>query len=157
MPDEPKLLIAAPPPPSPARTQPPARRPLRVGLVQERWHPDPEEHRGALARGIRTAAAEGARLVCLQELTLSPYFAVTADGPAAAGVVPEELEVGATATFARRVAAETGVYVHASLYERDDAATDGGAGGRGSAQRSSGSESLGYNTAIVVAPDGRIV
>ena len=45
-----------------------------------------------------------------------------------------------TMSFAVRLAAETGVYVHASLYERADA-----------------DDGLGYNTAIVVAPDGRLV
>jgi len=136
----PELITAFPSPPSPARTRPPERPPLRVGAVQERWHPDPDEHQEALAAGIRMAAAEGARLVCLQELTLSPYFAITADGPQAAGAMPEELETGATVTFARRLAAETGAHVHASLYERADA-PDG----------------LGYNTAVIVAPDGRLV
>lgn len=140
MAEEPQLLTAYPPPPSPARTEPPSRPPLRAGLVQERWHPDPEEHEATLAAGIRMAAAEGARIVCLQELTLSRYFAVTPDGPAAAGATPEDLETGRTATFARRLAGETGAYVHASLYERAD-----------------GPDGLGYNTAIVVAPDGRVV
>lgn len=140
MAEEPQLLTAYPPPPSPARTEPPSRPPLRTGLVQERWHPDPEEHEAALAAGIRMAAAEGARIVCLQELTLSRYFAVTPDGPATAGATPEDLETGRTATFARRLAGETGAYVHASLYERAD-----------------GPDGLGYNTAIVVAPDGRVV
>ena len=59
--------------------------------------------------------------MCLQELTLSPYFAVTADGPQAAGAAPEALETGPTVSFARRAAAESGAYVHASLYERADA------------------------------------
>ena len=86
------------------------------------------------------AAAEGARIVCLQELTLSRYFAVTPDGPTAAGATPEDLETGRTVTFARRLAGETGAHVHASLYERAD-----------------GPDGLGYNTAIVVAPDGRLV
>jgi len=136
----PELLTAYPPPPSPARTRPPERAPLRVGLVQERWHPDPAEHEEALTAGIRMAAAEGARIVCLQELTLSPYFAITAEGPQAAGAQPEELEKGATVAFARRAAAETGVHVHASLYERAD-----------------GPDGLGYNTAVVVSPEGRLV
>jgi N-carbamoylputrescine amidase len=125
---------------SPARTRPSSRPPLRVGLVQHRWHPDPAEHEQALASGIRQAASEGARIVCLQELTLSRYFAITPDGPERAGVVPEELETGPTCTFARRLATETGAYVHASLYERAD-----------------GADGLGYNTAIVVAPDGRLL
>ena len=79
--------------------------------------------------------------MCLQELTLSPYFAITPEGPAAAGRQPEELESGRTfdvrgAGWPRR----RGVYVHASLYERAE-----------------GPDGLGYNTAIVVAPDGGLV
>jgi N-carbamoylputrescine amidase len=149
MSEAPELITAYPPPPSPARTRPPERLPLRVGLVQERWHPDPEEHEHALAAGIGMAAVEGARIVCLQELTLSPYFAVTPDGPApagsagSAGSAPEDLHGGRTFSFAARLAAQTGVYVHASLYER----ADGPAGPDG----------LGYNTAIVVSPDGALV
>jgi N-carbamoylputrescine amidase len=135
-----ELLTAFPAPPSPARTRPSERAPLRVGLVQERWHPDPETHRAALAAGIRMAAAEGARIVCLQELTLSAYFAITPDGPTAAGAAPEELLSGPTVTFARTVAAENDIHVHASLYERAD-----------------GDDGLGYNTAVVVAPDGQLV
>ena len=90
MPERLKLLTAYPPPESPARTRPPEREPLRLGLVQHRWHEDPVEHQAALSEGIRMAAGEGARIVCLQELTLSRYFAVTPDGPAAAGAAPEE-------------------------------------------------------------------
>jgi N-carbamoylputrescine amidase len=136
----PELLTAYPAPRSPARTRPSKRAPLRIGLVQERWHPDPETHRAALTGGIRMAAAEGAQIVCLQELTLSPYFAITPDGPVAAGAAPEALESGPTVTFARTAAAATEVYVHASLYERAD-----------------GDDGLGYNTAVVVAPDGRLI
>src|SRR6202012_2873030 len=72
----PELIIAFPPPPSLARPRPPERAPLRLGLVQERWHADPAEHEAALAAGIAMAASEGATIVCLQELTLLPYFAV---------------------------------------------------------------------------------
>jgi N-carbamoylputrescine amidase len=143
MPEQPELLIAAPPPPSPARTRAPERPPLRLGLVQQRWHADPAEHEAALLQGIRLAAEEGARIVCLQELTLSRYFAITPDGPAAAGAEPEDLEFGPTVAFARQAAAASGAYVHASLFER----ADGPAGPDG----------LGYNTAIVVDPDGRLI
>jgi N-carbamoylputrescine amidase len=125
--------------PSPARVDAPTREPFRIGLVQERWHPDPAEHEDALAAGVRAAAEHGARLVCLQELTLSPYFAVTDGGPEAAGADPEAIPDGPTTAFAARVAAETGAHVHASLYER---APDGG---------------LGFNTAICVAPSGELV
>src|ERR1700728_2533390 len=124
MTDAPQLLTAFPPPPSPARTRPPERPPLRLGLVQERWHADPVEHERALATGIALAASQGATIVCLQELTLSPYFAITPDGPQAAGVQPEDLDNGPTIQFARQCATASGVYVHASLFERA-AAPDG--------------------------------
>jgi N-carbamoylputrescine amidase len=157
---DPELITAFPPPPSPARTRPPERTPLRLGLVQERWHADPAEHEAALAAGIRTAAGEGATIVCLQELTLSPYFAVTADGPQAAGAAPEPLETGPTVSFARRAAADSGAYVHASLYERADGEPDESGAARSSeAGRRAGREpdGLGFNTAVVVAPDGTLV
>ena len=121
-----------------ARVEPPTREPLRVGAVQQRWHEDPEEHREALAEGIRMAVGEGAKLVCLQELTLSPYFAVIEDGPKEA---KEDIPGGPTTQFAARMAKETGAHVHASLYERADSDDD----------------DLGFNTAIVVSPEGEVV
>jgi N-carbamoylputrescine amidase len=127
-------------PDSPARTRPAERAPLRLGLVQQRWHPDAFVLEQMLMEGIVMAADHGARVVCLQELTLSPYFAISSDGAQALGVAPEPLEDGQTATFARRAAAESGAYVHASLYEQAD---------RG--------DGLGFNTAILVSPDGKLV
>jgi N-carbamoylputrescine amidase len=142
MPQEPRLITAVgQPPPSWARVQEPTRPPLRVGAVQHRWHPDPAEHREALAQGVRMAAGEGARIVCLQELTLSPYFAVTPDGllPGGSGAEPEDVPDGPTCAVAAELAAETGAFVHASLYER----VEGGG--------------LGYNTAVVLSPAGELV
>jgi N-carbamoylputrescine amidase len=138
--EEIRLILAPPPESSPARTREPVREPFRVGAVQHRWHPDPHEHRQALAQGIAMAAREGARLVCLQELTLSRYFAVDPGGPEAAGAVTEDLSSGPTYTFAAEMAARHGVHVHASLYERAEA-----------------DDGLGYNTAIVVSPGGELV
>jgi len=133
-----RLLTAYDIPESPARVQATARAPLRIGAVQQRWHPDPAEHEAALAEGIRLAAGEGAALVCLQELTLSPYFAATPDGPRDAA---EPIPDGPTCRFAARMARETGVHVHASLYERAPGDPDG----------------LGFNTAIVMSPAGELV
>ena len=75
--------------------------------------------------------------MCLQELTLSRYFATTAEGPRT-GVRPEPLVGGPTTTFAGDLARETGAYVHASLWEERPG------------------ESLGFNTAVVMAPDGNL-
>ena len=138
--DEIRLIRPEQPPASLARTRDPQRPSFRIAALQHRWHRDPSEHEAALERGIRIAAEEGAQLVCLQELTLSRYFAVDPAGPQAAGAEPEELPGGRTFEFAARMASETGVHVHASLYERAD-----------------GEDGLGFNTAIVVSPQGELV
>src|SRR3954463_5814282 len=106
------------PPPSYARVREPSRTPLRVAAVQHRWHPDPDEHEAALAEGVRMAAEQGAKLVCLQELTLSPYFPITPDGLEKWGSAAEDAAGGQTHAFAAALAKETGIHVHASLYER---------------------------------------
>jgi N-carbamoylputrescine amidase len=126
---------------SPARTRDPERKPFRIGAVQHRWNPDPEEHLEALGEGITLAAEEGARLICLQELTLSPYFATSEDDLDAALERAEAIPDGPTCRFASRMASETGAYVHASLFE----ASDGGEDRRG------------YNTAVCFSPDGELV
>ncbi len=125
--------------PSPARVHPPTRLPLRIGLVQTIWHPDPEVHDRAIAEGIRAAAHEGARIVCLPELTRLAYVAVEPRDPVHPQAEPEPLPGGPTYELAARCARETGVYVHASCYE------------------DVGDSGLGYNTAFVVAPDGAMV
>jgi N-carbamoylputrescine amidase len=133
----------------------PTRGTLRVGLVQHRWHPDPAVHTAAIAEGVHLAAGEGAAVVCLMELTLSPYFAVEPGGPGAMvlGVrpEPEPLPGGPTHAFAADLARTTGVFVHASLYESapvadtpTDAPTDA-------------QDRRGFNTAICVGPSGELV
>jgi N-carbamoylputrescine amidase len=112
---------------------------LTVGAVQTRWHADPDEHAAVLTDGIVQAAAAGAQVVFLPELTLSRYPADTRpDGDATATAEPPE--DGPTHRFAATAAARAGVHVHASLFERAD-----------------GPDGLGYNPALLVAPDGRLV
>jgi N-carbamoylputrescine amidase len=135
----PRLLTGYDVPRSLARVRERERPTLRVAAVQERWRSNPDEHREALLRGIALAASEGARLVCLQELTLSPYFAVREDAVDDARAYAEPIPDGPTTRLAAAAAREHGCHVHASLYER---AEDGG---------------LGYNTAICVGPDGEVV
>lgn len=134
-----QVLIASGTLNSPARERPATRPPFRLGLVQHYWDPDPRRHAGNLREGALLAAQAGARLVCLSELTLSTYFCCQ---PATGSPVErsEALEGGPTHRFAAGLAAEAGVPVQASLYET-----------------APGADGLGFNTAIVVAPDGRIV
>ena len=129
-------------PRSHARVAPPERGTFRVGVVQQRWHPDPVAHEAALAEGVRLAADRGAQLVCLQELTLSPYFAVESEPSREALARAEAIPDGPTTAFARRLAGETGAHVHASLYER-----------AGDSEH----DPRGFNTAICAAPDGALL
>ena len=138
--EEIRLIVATDPLESPARTRPPEREPFRIGAVQQRWHPDPDEHEAALAAGIELAAGEGARLVCLQELTLSRYFAVDAAGPRPRAPSPRSCPAApptASPRGWRRRPASTSTPRSTSA----PTATDG----------------LGFNTAIVVSPDGELV
>lgn len=134
-----RVLLAEDVPPSPARVADVAADPLRVGLVQHAWHPDPDALEDTLLGGIGQAADAGARIVFLPEITLLRYPADTVpNGDASAAA--ESLDDGATVTLAQAAAARHGIHVHASLFERADA-----------------EDGLGYNTAILVAPSGEIV
>ncbi|MGP3959721.1 nitrilase-related carbon-nitrogen hydrolase [Nonomuraea sp. 3N208] len=134
-----KLLTGLNPPPSPARVRTRQRSPLRVGLVQHAWRPDPDELTGALSDAIGVAAAEGAEVVFLPELTLAKYPAHerAAGRP---GDLAEHLTGGPTYAFAAGAAKAHGVFVHASVYERAD-----------------GPDGRGFNTAILVSPEGELV
>ena len=105
---------------------------LKVGLVQQRWYENRAEHQDNLAAGIMDAAKQGAELVCLQELTLSPYFCTRSnvDGKD----YMEDIHTGPTATFVSRLAKEAGVSITASLFEK-----------------------AGYNTAVAFNNQGELV
>jgi N-carbamoylputrescine amidase len=122
-----------------SRVKPSERESLRVALVQTRWHEDAAEHLAKLEEGIELAAKNGAKIVFLQELTLSRYPAdVRPTGTPNA--TAESLTDGPTVTFAKAAAAKHGVFVHASLYEFQDFA-----------------DGRGLNTAIIVSPEGELV
>ena len=132
-------LIKATPLPSLARVDEGDGRQVTVGLLQMHWAADPQEHLATLNDGVATAAAAGASIVFLPELTLSRYPADTKPEGIPADLT-ESLTDGPTFAFAAAAAAEHGVFVHASLYEQADA-----------------QDGLGLNTAILVAPDGSLV
>jgi predicted amidohydrolase len=135
------VIEAPPPPPSPARVHPSAAPPLRIGVVQHAW-----STAGLidwLGAAIDAAAAHGARIVFLPEITLSRYPADTLP-TGVASELAEDLDTGPTIAFARAAARRNQVYVHASVYRRaevDDGVDDG----------------LGLNTAVIVDPSGDVV
>ena len=127
------------PPSSLARSRETTRQPLRVALVQHRWRDDAAELRSVLTGAIGKAAQAGASSVFLPELTLSKYPANVRAGTNPARDA-EDLLNGPTFEFAAGAARAHGVTVHASLYERSD-----------------GDDGLGFNTAILVSPDGELL
>ena len=139
-------------PASLARTSPSSRKALRVGVVQHRWQADSAAVEAELNEGIGRAAALGASVVFLAELTLSRYPADTlphndpAEGTTRSrpSDIAEDLLTGPTFRFAADAARRHGVSVHASLYQRaedPDGQDDG----------------LGLNTAILVSPEGELL
>lgn len=135
------VITALSPPTSLARVSGSDRAPLRVALVQHRWEGSASATAHELEQGIAAAAEQGARVVFLPELTLSAYPAFERGGTRPCADA-ESLQDGPTVAFARRAAAEHGVLVHASLYERDDDA------------EARYGDGLGWNTAVLVGPDG---
>lgn len=131
-------LIQAPALASLSRVKKSERSPLRVGLVQTRWHEDASEHAATLLDGIATCARAGAQMVFLQELTLSRYPAdVRPDG--VPNSTAEHLLDGPTFKLASTAAKAHGIFVHASLFRYEDLA-----------------DGRGWNTAILVGPDGNL-
>ncbi len=132
-------LTIAPNPESLSRVKPSTRKPLRVALVQTRWHENQTEHQDALRAGIKLAAENGAKVVFLPELTLSRYPADTRP-TGTPNHTAEQLVGGPTHTFAAAAASEFGVVVHASLYEFHPF-----------------EDGRGLNTAIMVSANGEII
>ncbi|MGD8575413.1 MAG: carbon-nitrogen hydrolase [Gammaproteobacteria bacterium] len=107
---------------------------LTVALVQQTCSDDRDANLAASIQGIREAAGQGARLVLLQELHTGPYFCQTED---VAVFDRAETIPGPTSDALGKVAAELGVVIVASLFER----------------RAPG---LYHNTAAVLDADGRL-
>lgn len=107
---------------------------LRVGLVQHACGEDLADNLERSLDGIRRAAAEGARLVLLQELHRSRYFCQQED-PGMFDLA--EPIPGPGSDRLASLAAELGVVIVGSLFER----------------RAAG---LYHNTAVVLDSDGRL-
>ena len=111
----------------------PPPRSVTLGLVQSRCTLDPAENLRKAVAGVREARARGADIVCLEELFRSQYFCQTEDHGhfALAEPVP-----GPSTEALSKVAAELGVVIVASLFERR-------------------AEGLYHNTAAIIDVDGR--
>ena len=107
---------------------------LKIGIVQQRCTADVEQNKLNLARRIRQAAAQGAKLVVLQELHNSLYFCQTENTDLfdLAEPIP-----GPSTEFFGKLAAELEIVLVTSLFER----------------RAPG---LYHNTAVVLETDGSI-
>jgi N-carbamoylputrescine amidase len=84
----------------------------------------------------RAAAAQGAQVIATQELFVGPYFCQVEDS--ARMDLAEPVPDGPTCTFMRKLAAELGVEITASLYERRQAG-------------------LYHNTSVYIGRDGSIL
>jgi N-carbamoylputrescine amidase len=107
---------------------------LKVALVQQRLRQGREENIAASVASIRSAAAQGAQLVVLQELHAGSYFCQTED--TACFDLAEPIPGPSTELFGA-LAAELTIVIVTSLFER----------------RAPG---LYHNTAVVLESDGSI-
>jgi N-carbamoylputrescine amidase len=107
---------------------------LKLGLVQQSCTEDREQNLAASEAGIRAAAAQGARLVLLQELHTGVYFCQTED---TRRFDQAESIPGPASTFLAKIAKELQVVIVGSVFER----------------RAPG---LYHNTAMVLDTDGRL-
>jgi len=110
------------------------RRPLSIALIQQSCSADINDNLNRQLTAIRAAAAQGARLVVLQELHNSLYFCQNED--TRQFDLAESIPGPSTAAFSN-LAAELGLVIVASLFER----------------RAAG---LYHNTAVVFDSDGRL-
>ncbi|MFQ5516129.1 MAG: nitrilase-related carbon-nitrogen hydrolase [Acidimicrobiia bacterium] len=106
---------------------------VRAALVQTEWTGDKESMIQRNADYARQAAAEGAKIMCFQELFYSPYFCQVQDNEHFdyAEGVPD----GPTTELMMGLASETGMVLVVPLFEKQDAG-------------------FFYNTAAVVDADG---
>lgn len=106
---------------------------VRAALVQSEWTGDKESMIEKNLDYARQAAAEGAQVLCFQEIFTTPYFCNVQD--AKFYDTAEEVPSGPTVRRVVDLARETGMVVIAPIYEKVDEGTF-------------------YNTAAVIDADG---
>jgi N-carbamoylputrescine amidase len=108
---------------------------VKIGLIQDQCSATPAENLAKAVSHIRAAAAQGAQIICLQELFTSLYFCQVEDHKYFA--LAEEIPGPSTQALCP-LAKELGVVLVASLFER----------------RAAG---LYHNTAVVIDADGTLL
>jgi N-carbamoylputrescine amidase len=107
---------------------------VRAALIQAQWAGDKDMMTKNAIRSVQQAAAEGAKVVCLQELFNGPYFCQVQDG--AWYDWAEPVPDGPTIRLFMDVAKENGTVLVVPVYEVENTGVF-------------------YNTAAVIDADGR--
>lgn len=91
------------------------RPPFRVALIQMRCSTDPADNLSRASEMLREAAAKGARVACVPELFMGPYFCQSEDADTfdLAEPIP-----GPTTEALGKLAKETNMVIVGSLFER---------------------------------------
>ncbi len=108
---------------------------MRIALVQQHATPDKAENLGRGLDAVRSAAEQGAKLICFAELAFEPFYPQRPSDGNHAGLA--ETIPGPTTDALCALAKELGVVIVPNLYERTDDAT--------------------YDTSPVIDTDGRLV
>jgi beta-ureidopropionase len=110
-------------------------RTIRAALLQAEWTGDKETMIEKHEKHAREAAAQGAKIMCFQELFYGPYFCQVQDPEYYA--FTERIPEGPTTKRMQDLARETGMVLVVPMYEEEE--------------RTSG---IYYNTAAVIDADG---
>ena len=90
---------------------------VRAGLVQQAWTGSKDSMIAASVEAIGRAAAEGAQVVCLQELFYGPYFCQVQDTEYYS--YTEAIPDGPTTKLLQDVAKQHGIVIVAPMYEEE--------------------------------------
>lgn len=91
---------------------------MKIALVQQRATADKKSNLNRGLQALRTAAGEGAQLICFAELAFEPFYPQKPADGSVLGLA--ESVPGPTTEVFQRLAAELGVVVVLNLYERDE-------------------------------------
>jgi beta-ureidopropionase len=108
---------------------------VRVAITQTTWTGDKESMIQKHEQFARDAAAQGAQIICFQELFYGPYFGITEDPKYYDFAEPAD---GPTVRRFAELAKELGIVMVLPIYEEDQ-------------------PGVYYNTAVVVEKDGSIL